>query len=85
MVCYITPWKNAPPNVGLCAQGEANLEEVIPWALGRNQNWLAGWNSLFDNKNGQSRGYVLHCMTNNDDQMAVARAMNCALISKRFL
>ena len=47
--------------------------------------WLAGWNSLFDNKNGQSRGYVLHCMTNNDDQMAVARAMNCALISKRFL
>ena len=58
--------------------------EVIPWALGRNQNWLAG-TSLFDNKNGQSRGYVLHCMTNNDDQMAVARAMNCALISKRFL
>ena len=47
--------------------------------------WLAGWNGLFDNKNGQSRGYVLHCMTNNDDQMAVARAMNCALISKRFL
>ena len=85
MVCYITPWKNAPPNLGLCAQGEANLEEVIPWALGRNQNWLACWNGLFDNKNGQSRGYVLHCMTNNDDQMAVARAMNCALISKRFL
>ena len=47
--------------------------------------WLAGWNGLFDNKNGQSRGYVLHCMTNNDDQMAVARAMNCTLISKRFL
>ena len=31
-----------PANLGLCAQGEANLEEVIPWALGRNQNWLAG-------------------------------------------
>ena len=33
----------------------------------------------------QSSGYVLHCMANNDNQMVVARAMNCTLISKKFL
>ena len=62
------------------------LRKSFLWPLAEiRTGWLAGWNSLFDNKNGQSRGYVLHSMTNNDDHMAVARAMNCALISKRFL